>query len=200
MDNYKDVDILNFIFKEFHDGDIGKYTKERTAIDAGANIGNHTLYFMKEIGFARCYSFEPVKQTFLILQENIDINKLTENVDYFCVGLGKSKMSASILNYNFTNIGGTNLIAGDKGKDGEIEIWALDSSSFDGDVKFIKIDVEGMELDVVHGAFNLIEKNRPVIMIESFDKYNCLKEIFDDLNYSDIPLGPNDYLFFPDEL
>ncbi len=199
-DDYKDIDILNFVFYEFNSGIIEKYVKGKTIIDAGANIGNHTLFFMKELGASKCYSFEPVEQTFRILKENIIINDLEGIVDYYCVGLGKAETKADVSDYNFLNIGGTGLITDEKNNDGEIEIRTIDSFAYDGDVRFIKIDVEGMELDVVKGALKLIERCRPVLMIESFEKYNYLKEIFDNFKYMDFPLGPNDYLFVPSEL
>ena len=40
------------------------------------------------------------------------------------------------------------------------------------DVNFIKIDVEGNELDVLHGAKNLIDDYKPTCMVEVYDKFN----------------------------
>ena len=53
-------------------------------------------------------------------------------------------------------------------------------------VSMIKIDVEGAELEVLHGAYKCIQKELPYILIEwsavNFDAYNCKTE--DMLNFA----------------
>jgi FkbM family methyltransferase len=51
----------------------------------------------------------------------------------------------------------------------KVEAVRLDDENLK-DVGFIKVDVEGTELDVLHGARNLIERDRPVMMVEINDK------------------------------
>jgi hypothetical protein len=46
---------------------------------------------------------------------------------------------------------------------------ALDAMEFEGQVRFLKIDVEGMEMAVLQGAENLIRTHRPAIAIEVQD-------------------------------
>jgi hypothetical protein len=48
----------------------------------------------------------------------------------------------------------------------------LDNLQFEGPICFVKIDVEGMELDVLAGARQLLEKHRPAIAIEVIDKHD----------------------------
>jgi hypothetical protein len=45
-----------------------------TIIDAGANIGNHAVYFAKLCGAKKIIAFEPLRQTFKILERNIQLN------------------------------------------------------------------------------------------------------------------------------
>ena len=40
------------------------------------------------------------------------------------------------------------------------------------DVGFMKIDVEGVELDVLNGAVNTILEYKPTCMVEIYDKFN----------------------------
>ena len=40
------------------------------------------------------------------------------------------------------------------------------------DVGFMKIDVEGVELDVLNGAVETIEEYKPTCMVEVYEKFN----------------------------
>ncbi len=53
----------------------------------------------------------------------------------------------------------------------------LDSYLFDHKIGFIKIDVEGHELDIIHGAKNLILKDKPNLMIEIEEKHTGVPNI-----------------------
>lgn len=49
---------------------LDKYlNKESIVFDAGANIGNHTLYWAKKTRVKKVYAFEPVEDTFEILKK-----------------------------------------------------------------------------------------------------------------------------------
>ncbi len=48
----------------------------------------------------------------------------------------------------------------------EVEVRRLDDVGLT-DIGFIKIDVEGLELNVLHGGIRLIERERPVLLVES---------------------------------
>ena len=51
----------------------------------------------------------------------------------------------------------------------KVEAVRLDDENLKG-VGFIKVDVEGTELDVLEGARSIIERDRPVLMVEINDK------------------------------
>lgn len=57
-----------------------------------------------------------------------------------------------------------------------------------GDVAFVKVDVEGHELNVLHGAVGLIERSRPVFLVEAEDRHRegataSIFNFFDDHGY-----------------
>ena len=60
------------------------------------------------------------------------------------------------------NLGATRMVADD---DGAIESMPL-SELVTEPVDFIKIDVEGMEMQVLKGAAALIRRDRPTLMVE----------------------------------
>ena len=56
-------------------------------------------------------------------------------------------------------------------------------------LEFIKIDVEGAELGVLQGAVNIIEKYKPIIMVESNSNGESLYKFFESIDY--VPFSPN---------
>ena len=59
----------------------------------------------------------------------------------------------------------------------EIKKINLDSYSFDHTIGFIKIDVEGHEIDIINGAKKLISKDKPNLMIEIEEKHTGIPNI-----------------------
>jgi|APSaa5957512535_1039671.scaffolds.fasta_scaffold48151_3 FkbM family methyltransferase len=135
-------------------------TKEFSAIDVGANIGNHSLFFAKF--FKKVYSFEPNPHTFRLLEFNSDF---AGNILPFNFGLSDYSGEVDLYenNLNF----GSSSIYGHTESSVKIKLKPLDSFLADvNDVRLIKIDVEGMELSVLKGAKGVIERNKPLIAFE----------------------------------
>lgn len=131
-------------------------------LDVGANIGNHSLYFAKVLG-CKVIAFEPVESTADILYHNVELNFADSNIEVRFVAVGRQPGRASIKSYNPANIGATELA---ETEDGEITVTSLDTEKISGRVAFIKIDVEGMDLDVIRGGLRLIQRDRPFISCE----------------------------------
>lgn len=139
-------------------------------LDIGANIGNHTLYFAKILGASKVYAFEPQKDVYATLLANIQINSLEDVITALNIGIGSEDTNAIIYdNGNVrNNIGNTRLR---QDVDGDLTIRKLDTLNIPGKIDFIKIDVEGMEEEVLKGAAQTIKKNKPRIWIESFPEH-----------------------------
>lgn len=135
-----------------------------SVIDAGANIGNHSVFFSKY--FAHVYAFEPNPRTFQLLAINA---QLASNVTPFNLGLSDGNRAA-VLNTYKANIGASRITDQPGEGDGQrpIEVATLDSmlDQFQRPVGLIKMDVEGHELRVLKGAKNLIERDRPLVLFE----------------------------------
>lgn len=131
-------------------------------IDIGANIGNHAIQFSRY--FNAVYTFEPNPKTYELLLFNT--NKIA-NIKNKCVGLGSSN-EIKILYEDETNYGASSMIRKGETKSGmNIQVRVLDDyfSEFNN-IGLIKIDVEGMESEVLSGAENTIKFYRPVIAFE----------------------------------
>lgn len=134
-------------------------------LEVGANIGNHVVWYAQNLNAARIYPVEPNPSALEILRENISANKLDERIDTRGMGLGAGKSSGRfrVETDDINNLGATRLV---EDNTGEIETQTLDMLMGEDKVDFIKIDAEGMELDVLEGAAALIARDKPVIWVE----------------------------------
>lgn len=130
-------------------------------VDAGANIGNHTVFFAGVCGAGQVYSFEPLRETFRLLERNINLNAL-HNVRPINAALGAQPGYATLKAYNPKNIGGSSLGGSEEGDYRVTTIDKLDLQRLD----FIKIDVEGSHLAVLQGANETIKRCHPLIWVE----------------------------------
>lgn len=75
----------------------------------------------------------------------------------------------------------------------EIQTKKIDELSFDNKISFIKIDVEGHELEVIEGAINTIKRDKPVLLVE-IEKQYTKKEVAESINFIN-SLGYKSYFF-----
>lgn len=158
-----------------------------TALDIGANIGNHSLYFASY--FSKCISFEPNPRTFAVLEINA---RLVDNIMPMNLGLSDKKCTAPLY-VNFHNIGGSSL-SGDWNNAVDstcnIQLDRLDDIIDEKEkIGLLKMDVEGHEWSALKGAEKVIRGNKPIIIFEhnAADKNND-KDVISLLNsygYSD---------------
>lgn len=134
-------------------------------LDVGANIGNHALYMAMVCG-SEVIAFEPNTELCDALRRSIDANGAVERMTVRQCAVGAANGKGKFAEIQLDNLGAQSVRVGE----GDIDIVALDSLAFDAPVKLIKIDVEGMELDVLRGASKLLEKCRPLIYVECLDE------------------------------
>lgn len=141
---------------------------DRVALDIGANVGNHSLFFAEM--FRRVYAFEPNPHVFELLKINGSFACRKGNVE--CRNLGLSNVDARLsLRVDRSNFGGGSVVADPavaRADDVGIEVRRLDSLEElkDEDIAFVKIDVEGHELQVLEGARETLARKRPIVSFE----------------------------------
>lgn len=198
--DYFEKNNLEYVCKKWKNGIIAKIISKSIVLDIGCNIGNHTLFYLFECNAQFVHCFEPVKETYRILEKNISINKMESRVKLHNIGIGATKGRAQIEKFDIKNIGGTSI---ELVENGSITINSIDDLSIN-QIGFIKIDVEGFEINVLKGMIKTIERDHPYLTIEIRDKnFKEAKTILDQYGYKYLEIEEhrsyrdyNDYLFY----
>ena len=147
-----------------------------TALDVGAHHGYYTLLASMLVGNrGRVIAFEPSPRERIRLEGHIRLNRC-ENVRIEEVALGAFPGKAELFLVEGTEDYCNSLrppAVNAKTRRVRVNVTTIDdflSSTGLEDVQFIKLDVEGAELDVLKGASNLLRQSpRPVFMVEVYD-------------------------------
>jgi len=167
------------------------------ALDCGANIGVHTLNWSALMkGWGSVIAVEAQERIFYALAGNITLHNAfnaraiwaaVSNVDGFVdipepdyrkpSSFGSFELKERLGN---ENIGQPIDYSRPQSR---VRSMAIDSAGLDR-VDLIKLDIEGMELEALAGAANIIKAHRPVLFIETIkvDKVH-LERILRDLGY-----------------
>jgi FkbM family methyltransferase len=174
--------------------------RNKNIIDAGANIGNHSVFLGKLIADGcKVYSFEPQPFLFEYLKRNIDHNGLAGKVICENTALGDDcgyvKMDVE---YNTKINMGAFRIVENGGGNLQVPITKLDLYGFKN-IGLLKIDCEFFEWNVLLGCLNTLIESKPTIMIEIHDtnpdRWRILKLLY-YLGYKKVwKLSHCDYIF-----
>lgn len=136
--------------------------------EVGANIGAHTVNLSKFVRNGFVFAFEPQRIVFQNLCANLAINSIS-NVFAFQEAVSDENGRILIPECDFTktnNFGGINIENTKLGT--SVNKIKLDNFVDKIDrLKFLKVDVEGMEIGVIKGSKELIKKFKPIIYIEN---------------------------------
>ena len=157
-------------------------TPEGTFVDVGAHMGTYSIILGKKC--KEVHSFEAQRSTFDCLTISICVNNAF-NIKQYNVALGEKEGSLTL--YQVSEDGGGSSLRPEVSRNtnlpiiGEetVAIKTLDSFGLKN-VDFLKIDVEGYELDVIKGAsMTLIDNNFPPFIFEAWpdDWYKDDKEL-----------------------
>jgi FkbM family methyltransferase len=138
---------------------IRKHVKPgHTVLDIGAHIGSMTIPLAQMAEFGYVCAFEPFHESASYLRRNIADNQIT-NVRVYEVALGAKRGRISMS-------GGKNAASFDVTEGGDIPMETLDTMRFERPIDFIKMDVEGLEPEVLEGGRALLRLQRPIVFFE----------------------------------
>jgi FkbM family methyltransferase len=165
---------------EFYEIDLLEYLATRgprggTFIDVGANIGNHSVYFGKLLA-DHVVAIEPQPEIATILQRNLEANGVS-NSTVVTSGLGSEVGFARPVypSGETKNAGATRLETTTPQSEASecVPVTTLDVLANEvhdktgrAPITLIKIDVEGMELDVLRGGTRVLKSQQPQLTVE----------------------------------
>lgn len=141
-------------------------------IEAGANIGAHTLPLAQMVGDnGEVQVFEPQRVLFQTLCANVALGALTNvHARQAALGAAPGAIVVPALDYRRPNNFGGLALAGlevNGDQPGErVPLMTIDGLELPR-VDLIKADVEGMEADVLRGARETIARHRPILYVEN---------------------------------
>jgi FkbM family methyltransferase len=185
---------------------LGEHT-DGIVLDVGANLGSYVVPLAKRNPHLQFECFEAQRIIYYQLCANIFLNRLS-NVHAHQFGLSNEQRVTSYVLPDYsaeTNIGAFSIDFDTRAKDYEVKtqgytermrIIPLDLMQYEK-VRLIKIDVEGHELAVLHGAqYTLSENNYPPIIFEAWtwkfpEKRKAVFDFLEGLGYEITEIGQN---------
>ena len=138
-----------------------------TVLDVGAHVGTHAVGFARRTGpSGLVLAFEPQRLLYHILCANLALGSLHQvHARHAAAGSRAGSIQVPVLDATGPgNFGGLSLARRPQGEDVPLlRIDDLDLPRLD----LMKVDVEGMEREVVAGAKDSIHRHRPVLYVEN---------------------------------
>ncbi|MCE7993070.1 MAG: FkbM family methyltransferase [Roseivirga sp.] len=193
-----DVDELKYIVRSIKEGDL--------ALDVGAHKGGYLHWIRKAAGTTgKVVAFEPQPSLYEYLNNMISTYRLN-NITLHHAGLSSKEGELRLFvpkAEGLTSPGATFEHRQDtsKGHSISVPVLQLDKTLKDrkGPVRFIKMDVEGHELEVFKGGENILKQDRPRLIFE------CENRHLNNLTVEDVfaylkGLGYKGFFFWKGEL
>jgi FkbM family methyltransferase len=138
------------------------------ALDIGANVGFWTLPLAKKLRYGVVHAFEPTPSTYLTLQQNISLNRLS-NITTYQLGVSDKDGDLPLSTYDgegrssgWNTFGNSNTLPPPtsiiNAKLTTLDAWWVSAGR--PTCQFAKIDVEGFELQVIKGGTEFFRHHR----------------------------------------
>ena len=173
---------------------INQFTdKSKDAIDVGVYRGIYSYKLAQHFKFVHCFEANPLLYPLL----NDNLKKIIKNINLYNLALssdnGETILKLPIRSKSFFKknieelyeLGAASVHPNNKFnnfKEVKVKKKKLDSIKFENKIGFIKIDVEGHELEVIEGALKTIKENKPVLLIEIEEKHSK-RMVIDSIKY-----------------
>jgi len=157
-----------------------------TVFDVGTNFGYLSLVWANSVcENGKVYSFEPHPNLYKSFINSINSNQLNDRIVPENVAIGNYEGTLDINLVSTTaNINAIN-DKNQKTKSKKVDIITLDNYVEKNDINkcdLIKIDVDGIELEILKGSEKMIRKFQPVVIVETNNDFEII-DFFKQINY-----------------
>jgi len=165
---------INRVYEEFETKVVKKIIKKGdVVVDLGAMIGYYTLIFAKLVGNeGKVHAFEPEPTNFEILKKNVEINGY-KNVILVRKAVSSKTGMEKLFISKWNKGGNTMLDLKDFDQSIKIDSIRLDDylTDFAGKIDFIKIDIEGFEIEAIKGMSSVLQKMKNIKIMTEVNPY-----------------------------
>jgi FkbM family methyltransferase len=154
-------------------------------LDIGACLGEYCIWLGNK-GYT-CLAFEPVKESYHMVLQNIALNQLANKVSAFNFGLGSANTNAHF-EINETNPGANKRVNTPTNETLTFQIKVLDevfgNFGLSPETKLlVKIDVEGMEVEMIKGASKFLQyfDNITLIIEEKLSGESLIRDALNEI-------------------
>ncbi len=174
-----------------------------TVFDVGANIGLSSLVFAQAAGATgKVIAFEPHPATAARLRGNLAQNGIS-NVTIIEAAVGATPGQVTFHESAHPTLSSASVIPRDLVRSFDVPVTTVDIAWVEAGkpkVAALKIDVEGGELEVLHGARELLARDRPAVLLEAWgeDELRPIRVLLIEVGYTQHqPHGfePRNYLY-----
>ena len=174
------------------------------AVDGGANIGVHTIEWARCMhGWGRVIAFEAQEVVFYALAGNVALNNCF-NARVRLAALGEACGEMDVPQPDYTRPGsfgslelrehaGNEFIGQTVSREGGASVPVVSLDSLDlPRLDFLKLDIEGMELEALRGARETLARTQPIVIMEVIKSDPAaLQAMVAELGYRVFPIGIN---------
>lgn len=161
-------------------------SREKTSIDVGANFGMFASFLIKNS--KQCILFEPIPDLFTMLSQAFARHSCKVHPLALSNQAGQTKLRMPRFQLGYSTIEASNFLENKIMHPDCIDSFIVKTARLDDflleEIGFIKIDVEGHEIEVLQGSVETIKKSRPnfLIEIENRHRTQCNEWILDFFN------------------
>jgi FkbM family methyltransferase len=137
--------------------------------DVGANKGEHTIYFLKKASKSKIdfnvFSFDPFPNAIEIIKKKLSDHKFTDKIKIIQKAKSDKEGKSSFFYDSKEQASGQNSLIDHYMLDSKIDVDTITLDSFCkseniGKINFLKIDIEGYEINALKGAKMLLNNNK----------------------------------------